>query len=523
VPRHRLAAALGLAFAITAGPVWADGGGGPPSTTPVTGPAPTPAAAPPTTPAAASAAPNRQPRPPHPHPQRRHWFRMLFELAAAQAVPGAYYWSHQEANEEDWELAWDWPSWKAKLITFDAVRFDTNPFAVNAVRHPFAGVINYQIARANGFGPTGATAINLVASYFWEAVLEYKEQVSLNDLISNTTAGLSIGEPFYQLGQMWRSRRPSLTDRALTAASSPFDALHDWIPGPPDQDRPEVWHRFRLASGALFARRGGGQDAYEGLVRADLELVAHPGFVHPGAHSGPTAPGAWSRIAGAVQVGDDRGRQRILGTMLETRTTLVGDYAQDDHGRGIFLGVATGFEYSRRRLAADWDRLSIAHVAGPMFELSIRAPDLSLRWELAGYGDFAMVQAHVFGPTSPLPPPPPLLNPLQAHGYYYAWGATLTTRLRVDSGPWNLDVELTGNHLHSIDGRDRVELHGAPGDPEHVVDQRAFGRAAFGTRFGDSPWGAAVFVDGALRRGEWKTHRRETAEYGVGLVVQVDL
>jgi Domain of unknown function (DUF3943) len=510
VTRLRLAAAaLGLAaWAITAGPARADGSGGtaggPPSTTPVATPAPL----------------TRSPRPPRPPPRRRLWFRALLELAAAQAVPGAYYWSHQHANEEDWDIGWDW---KGKFITFDDVRFDTNPFAINAFRHSIAGVVNYQIARTNGFGPFGASVINLLTSYFWESVVEYKELISLNDVITNTTSGISIGEPLYQLGQLWRSRHPSLTDRALTAASSPFDAFHDLIGGPPDQDQPEIWHRFRLSGGGLLVRRGGGQDVEEGLVRADLELVNDPGYLRPGAHAGPTAPGAWSRIAAEVRLGEDGGSEPIVGTMLETRTSLLGEYTQDDHGHGMFLGLATGFSYRRRRLAAEWDRLSIAHVLGPMLEASIRAPDLSLRWELDGFGDFAMVQAHVFGPVSPLPPPPPFLNSLQARGYYYAWGVSLATRLRADSGPWSLDLELADHYLHSIDSLDRVDLNGGPGDPENVVDQRLFGRAAFGVRLGDSPWSAALVLDGAVRRGTWKTHERETGEYSGGLVVQVDL
>src|SRR5437868_2214676 len=47
------------------------------------------------------------------------------------AIPAWYYWRTQDDQEVDWTR----PSWKDKL-TLHSVRFDTNPFHVNAIRHP---------------------------------------------------------------------------------------------------------------------------------------------------------------------------------------------------------------------------------------------------------------------------------------------------------------------------------------------------------------------------------------------------
>src|SRR6185436_7240239 len=106
-----------------------------------------------------------------------------------------WYWRDLDFNTRDWDLRWDGPSWKRKLTSLDAVRFDQNLFQTNAVSHTRAGVAHYQILRGNGFS-AGASALGTFAtSAIWEYLIEFKELVSLNDLIVNSVSGFAIGEP----------------------------------------------------------------------------------------------------------------------------------------------------------------------------------------------------------------------------------------------------------------------------------------------------------------------------------------
>src|SRR5678815_3231703 len=52
--------------------------------------------------------------------------------------PTIWYWTTTEHQAVDWELGWDWKSWGQKL-SGEKVLFDTNPFFVNAIRHPAKG------------------------------------------------------------------------------------------------------------------------------------------------------------------------------------------------------------------------------------------------------------------------------------------------------------------------------------------------------------------------------------------------
>src|SRR5207302_1985459 len=60
-----------------------------------------------------------------------HPVRAVLEAAAAFGINVAWYWWDVDFNTPDWDLHWDWASWKKKAVTFDAVRFDANHFSTN--------------------------------------------------------------------------------------------------------------------------------------------------------------------------------------------------------------------------------------------------------------------------------------------------------------------------------------------------------------------------------------------------------
>jgi hypothetical protein len=476
----------------------------------------------------------------------RHYLAAAGWAALELAIPAWYYWHTQDEQEVDWTM----PSWKDKL-TLRAVRFDTNPFHVNAIRHPLAGLGDYQIARSNGFSALESTIFAYVAGAIWEFFIEYHEDPSLNDLVMNGAGGLALGEPLYQIGQLWRGGELSAIDRVRTAAFSPFAGAQDlWRPH-------RMWHRrrawsdFAFTAGPISHRLDGGGDRDELAVGLDIDVVRHPGFAVPGARDGRIAAGAWSRVALGVRFGDTGNGSEPVATMVRTRTALAGTYRQDDDGDGRLLALGTAFTYRRDRIAAETDHVAIAHLLGPQLQLSRRTPGGELRFDLAAYVDFGLIDAHVFGPVSPLPPAPPYLSTLQVAGYYNAAGASLEARVRGDRGPLHAEIELGGHRLWSLDFADRVQqtadasrsftpssinspqrcalLRGPakpdlaisspepiPATPHGVSDLRLYGRAQVGVRSG--PWGIAAVADGAYRRGAWSDLSRATGDWSLGVL-----
>lgn len=449
------------------------------------------------------------------------WTVALIETGIAIAIPAAWY--YRTWSAASFELRWDLPSWRAKL-SLDAVRFDTDTWAYNAFKHPAASIVHYQIGRTNRFGLLGSAALAAAAAVFWEYVIEYREYPSINDLIINTTTGVEIGEPLWQIGQLWRGGVVTAGDRLKTALFSPLDMIHDSVRGHGPRWRPRAWRSIALEAGGLHRRLEHDRSRTEAVLVGDIDLVADRRHVSPGARAGAIAAGSWSRIRGRLRFGDAGAGHELVGTQLASRTVIAGNYAQDDRGTGRLLALATAFTYHRDRLADSWDHVAIAHVVGPQVQISHRAPDRAVRWDLAAYGDFALIDAHVFGGSPPFPPPPPYLSALQAQGYYYGYGASATTRLRLEIGAWSLDAELDGHRIWQINGGDRVEVDTsgpAPLTAHGVSDWRLYWRAELGGRVGR--WGLAAAAEGAGRGGRWRRSTRDTSELALGGVARLDL
>jgi hypothetical protein len=459
----------------------------------------------------------------------RPWIA-LGEIALLLGIPAVYYWNTREENEHDFDLEWDWESWRRKL-TFDAVRFDTNTFRLNAVRHPLVSVIAYDIGRTNGFGMLGSTLLSVGYGVVWEYFIEYREYPSINDLIVHTVVGLEVGEPLWQIGQLWRGGVLSVGDRVKTTLFSPLDGVQDML-----RRKHFLFHRLRawrsmVFDGGVAHRRFDGPEALDDdsynelVVMGDVDIVRDRRYLLPGPQRGAIKPGTWSRIMGRIragQVGDDTD---LTGTQLQSRTAIAGIYRNDGDGDASFLGLGTAFTYRRDRLPEDWDHVGIAHILGPQLQLSRRRPSYAVRWDAAVYGDFAMIDAFVFAPENPFPRPPPYISKLQVNGYYDAAGVTGTTRLRIDTPAWMFDAEVEGHHEWQIDAAQRVQPSESAmantWTAHDVSDTRVYWRARLAWQ--PRRIGIAVATDGAYRRGDWRTRSRSATELGFSLLAQLDL
>lgn len=432
-----------------------------------------------------------QPSRAEPDPDERgpRWKVAMIEWAIAMGVPAVYY--HLRGDRVDDDLDWDLESWKAKL-TFDAVRFDTNSWSYNAFRHPLFTTVIYEIGRTNRFGMFGSIGLATISSLVWEYLIEYEEYPSINDFIIHVTAGVEIGEPLWQLGRL-------------------LAGDHDG------------WHAIALAAGAWH--RGGDVSRQEAVLTADLDLVADRDYGVPASRPHSIAPGAWSRIRGRLRFGDDGDSTGVTGTELASRTALAGTYRTLDDGTGALLALGTAFTYRRDRLEVGWDHVAIAHAIGPQLQLA-HLWGHRVIWDLAVYGDFALIDAHVFSERPlPFPEPPPYLSALQAEGYYYGLGASATTRLRAEARGWSLDAELDAHRIWQINGGDRVKVDtGGPRPPNahHVADWRLYGRVELGYRL-TGRWALAATADAAGRRGSWRSSTRSTLELALGGLLRIEL
>ena len=86
--------------------------------------------------------------------------------------------------------------------------------------------------------PLESFVFTFASSYFWEFVVEFREVVSVNDMIATPVGGFSIGESMFQLGRFFRSQRPTFFNKIARFLSNPILSLHDWM------DRKKVKNQF---------------------------------------------------------------------------------------------------------------------------------------------------------------------------------------------------------------------------------------------------------------------------------------
>ncbi|MBK9033715.1 MAG: DUF3943 domain-containing protein [Myxococcales bacterium] len=458
-----------------------------------------------------------------PLPTSWRWPRFLAEEFAVLAVPATYYFATTNLQREDFELAWDWPSWKTKLTSFDAVSLDTGNWTSNTFRHPLHGALAYQMARANGFTPIGSTVADVAVTIIWEYLVEYQEQVSLNDVVTNTAAGFLIGEPMFQIGFIGEDDGDDSAWLAVGALASPVHRLHVGTGVRSWRQRRNSWRRleFELAGGAFAPGDGVRREARLGV---EVDRLRAPHHTTPGTGTTRIRAAGWSSAAASVRVGADG----LTNTRFDTLTDYVGWLTRtiDAEGRGTSwsIQVAGGFHYDTRQLdGGEWDRQAVFHLVGPRFTAGRWAgPQRYLALELAGYYDVGAIQAYGFGPTLPFAPLPQTAV-LRTRGYYYGSGASVTARLRMAVPPWSLDLDGIAGQLWSIDGYDRFELDGGPDDPHGVTDTRARGRLTLGRAFTVAPWARLTLaLEASLRRGTWQEYDRRQRDLGleVGLAIE---
>lgn len=473
---------------------------------------------------------------PSPPPDEELQIRLSLTRTGVQTGIGlvagfAWYWRNMNFNRQDWDLGWDVPSWKLKLTTLQAFRFDTNDFVTNAQDHSRAGVAYYLVGRANGLSLPAAFALDVAATLSWEYLVEFREMVSINDVVINSASGPAIGEPLLQIGRFFRRGRPTVLSRMLAALFSPFDELNGWLDGRPWQggddadslgfsnERPHRLQMFASGRATNFATGQGRTDTTFGI---DLEVVSQRGAGAPGRWIGWTRSGDISRLTTTFTFGNDA---RWLGTIFHTATSLIGQRRQDVEGDGLsgsrkgfslFLGAGTGFDFSTRTLAGEQDRLAVMNLVGPLLDLTLYRGATRLRLQMGAYGDFAMVDSHALGPNSRADPLPPLTGVVRAQGYYYGYGATGVVRVLAECCWWKVDAEIRAHHFDSFDGPNRFD---SPLDDafRDLSDERLFTLAQLAFHPWNGPLGMGAYVEWIGRRGTMGQLERSSREASIGL------
>jgi hypothetical protein len=369
------------------------------------------------------------------------------QILALLSLNAALYWSNPDKRLRRAELTWSWDSWRSKLITMQGVSFDANDIDTNAVLHPIAGTLYYMASRGNGLGMAESLLFSAAGSALWEYLVEYPEEVSLNDLVITPAAGVAIGEPLHRLGLFF----------ALPA---------------------EPWHRFHVFAGALAIAREARVRSAGALLGLDVELIDLPWYGRPGRSARVVPGGSFVRIAAEAAL--DAGG---LASFDFVSTVALAGYLWQAiavgpdglMGGSLFAGASTAYSYTHDASVDFVDKIGAANLVGPALDLSLHRGPLRLRARLDAYIDFAMVRSAAIEAYLDRRDPRGIQSVAAEKKYYYATGLTFRPALSLGYRGFELGARIGLDLFESIEGLDRRRRE--VDNEVHLSDRRLRGRA----------------------------------------------
>ena len=400
---------------------------------------------------------------------RPTWARALVEEAIALSAGAVWYWLTPTRQLADW----DFPSWEQR-VTFEAWRFDNNTFATNYLWHAFGGTEFHLMGRSNGLPLATSAALGFGTSFIWEYLLEFREKVSINDVLYTTGSGVAAGEFAHWLGRyLTSSPRPGHPARvAARWTLGHMYALHAALDGGSPQPAgagtdalgftKDIWHRFSVSAGGVVARSDGVRSAgargttTAAQVRIEGDLAALPGYL---------APGRWSRSFRDGNLTHVRYRGTFDGEDIDTDftadTALVGAHTQhirsDGTGEATSIGAGIAFRYRRERLGSFTDRLGLLHLGNLSIDQRIFGDGYRLTATLRLAADFAGLESAAYPLWKRDHPEAVEKTILRKQGYYYGWGLSGRLGVELEVPPMTLGAAVLAGRYDSQEGLDRSQ------------------------------------------------------------------
>ncbi len=448
-----------------------------------------------------------------------HYWRAALEMVMSLGAGTAWYWIDRERQVADW----DYPSLRQRA-SLDVLRLDNNEFGINFLGHPLDGAAFHALSRANHLSLAESFGYGMATSLTWEYVLEFREKISINDIIVTPVAGVAVGEFAHRLG-MYLNSAPGhgrwwhkLAGWTLGPIVATHHRLDGYRPaGGPGLDggldhlgyRRDLWHRFELAYVATHIESddlASDSEAQTGRVHGvhmTGQLVAIPGYRRPGKFQRWFADADIAALSFAADFGAGG-----HGLALYADTVLAGFYAQrvarGGDGVTAALGSSLGFRF-RDEGFADWrDRIGVAHLPGlaAQFGLSWQGIRLDLNARL--HGDFAGLHARPYADWEAAYPDETGKSILRKQGYYYGWGYSHWLEAALSSPRVSIGGRVFYGRYHSQEGLDRTQelLTADVSADDTVIDRRAWLRVR--------PLSGALTI--ALT-GRWRTRRSAVGEF----------
>lgn len=416
----------------------------------------------------------------------KKWRRALVQLGLLSLYSTYRYWNAYHTWIEDWQFELTFADQYRRFLTTEAITFDSNAFVINWT-HVMGGTIYYQMARANYLSWEESLLSSFIAAAIYEYVSEWREVISINDMLMTTFGGYSLGETWFQLSDYFHHRKSPVL-KAL-GFMNPINELNQWLDRkkPASRVYPEPgWAGLALSVGWRSASETGRETFSSAMVGIDTQLIRTPEYGKPGTVKKVLRDTSLSELSIDVAL-----RQRRPGDTelrngwdeevdLFARTVGLAWYRQtiDELGRGtaLSIGLGSALSYVRKRptvydsrsvqvrldplpeTPTDFrDKMAVAHLFGPVVDWTRFGRGMKVRIVADAYIDFALMNAFAFNAYSAVHSIEGMKTTLGYYGYDYAFGASASGRVDLDWGSFWLRGLFSAHAWDSADGRDRFQ------------------------------------------------------------------
>lgn len=411
--------------------------------------------------------------------EERHYGRAALEQLGILGLGSVWYFSNRDANSVDWDLNYDWPSFRQKLDG-RAYAFDTNHFETNFLSHPTAGTLYYLAARGNRLSPLVSLSYAVGSSTLWEFVGEFRERVSVNDMIVTPLSGFVLGEALTQLGGFFDRSCDTSGTRVLGSVFGPSKSFHDALDGAV-LDRTNSCdahgfsrigsHRFGFSLGprAVWQLKGRTQPFMEMAEELNLAVENLSALGLPGRGFRSFSDGNIAELSAKI-AGGSFGWSDFF---LAAKVVPVGIHYRDipwlgehgESGREAIFGLLLGAEYSSHayaRGAAAADKMFVLDAPAVRLSYRVHPRGKGLVFTLDGGSSFAGVSAFAIDAYERTATLDTLPTIAEARGYNYSAGAHLGPSIRLEGKDLDLSVTARADRFWALKVLDRVRE--APGE-----------------------------------------------------------
>ena len=420
----------------------------------------------------------------YPLPAPRNGVRVTLEEIGLLGA-GFLQYLQTTSNSADWDLDYSWGS-LGKKLSGAAIAFDTNRFDTNWVTHPVAGLLYYSAARGNRFSIAESFLASIAASTAWEYLGEFREQVSINDMVVTPFGGMVLGEALFQLGSFFDRGHRTPTREALAWLLGAPAKVHDTLDGIAVSETDEGGHDLRAAVGVGATTQAAGT-SFDAHVALSSRLVAAKGYDRRGRVRRWLTNGNVSSIALSGTISDGE----IVDASFAARVSLAAYLDQDlSRRRGGLFGhttlttIGVGFTYDfhewNRAQRDATDRFASLELFTLGVDQSIHLGPAKLRWSLAATASFASPTTLVRDDWLARHSRSGVPSVVMDQGYGYSLGTRVSPTLELQLGPLIVHGEAAMYSGQTIAGFDRTKI----GDYLYFRDRSASVGAGFGARFG---------------------------------------